>query len=47
LECFYCLSVEAFFKESATQGCIALPIIENASRKMRDRAGETPALPFE
>ena len=34
-------------KDSALRGRIAQPFIKNASRKMRDTASETLALPFE
>jgi len=45
---FVCsLGVETFLMESALPGRIALSIIENVSRKMRDTSGETPALPLE
>ena len=36
-----------FLKESALRGRIALPVIEKVSRKMRDTAVETLALPYE
>jgi hypothetical protein len=37
----------AYGDDSALRGRIALPVIKNVSRKMRDTASETLALPFE
>ena len=38
-------AVNFFWKDSALRGRIALPVIENVPRKMRDMASETLAHP--